>query len=108
MRIYLDFLVLHKAQSKQRSEHVFSDSVHTLAGHLTRMGPAVPLCAVWLLPMVALFQAYSNFSLEWSEHSKCLAVARMLAFLQNYPKSRQEAAVRLALSAFGRYWHWVR
>lgn len=104
MRIYLDFLGLHKVQSKQRSEHVFFDSVCALAGHLTPVGPAVFLCVVWLLPMVALFQAYSNFSLEWSEHSKCLAVA----FLQNYPESRQEAAVRLALSAFGRYWHRVR
>lgn len=65
MRVHLD-----KTQSKQKSEHVSSESVCALDGHLILICPAVPLCGVWHLSMAALFQAYSSFSLEWSEHSQ--------------------------------------
>lgn len=104
MRTCLDFLGLDRAQSKQKSEPVSSESVCALDGHLTPIRPAVPLCAVWHLSMAALFQAYSNFSLEWSKHSQRLAVACMLALLLNCPQSGQKTASRLVPSAFGSYW----
>lgn len=79
----LDFLGLDKVQSKQKSEHVSSEGVCALDGHLTPICPAVPLSVVWHLSMAALFQAYSNFSLEWSKHFQWLPVALMLALLLN-------------------------
>lgn len=105
MRIYLDFLLLYKALSKQSREHVSSEIACAGVGHFTPMGPAVPLCVVWLLSIVELLQACSSFSLDWSKHSQCLLVACLLALLQNCLKSGQGSAFRLALSAFGRCWH---
>lgn len=59
MRIYLDFLVLYKALSKQSREHVSSENARAWVGHFTLMGPAVPLFVVWLLSVVELLQFFS-------------------------------------------------
>lgn len=75
-----------------------------LDGYLTQIHPAVPLCVVWHWSMVALFLAYSSFSLEWPKQSQWLAVASLLALLLSCPQSGQEEHSGLVLSASGSHW----